>query len=350
MRRGDLRDCRVTTREVPDPDAGEALLEIDAFGLTSNNVTYAVLGDSLSYWDFFPAGGGWGRIPVWGFAEVRTSRHPSLAERTRVFGFCPPATHLIVRPDRIAGASFVDASPHRASLPPAYNSYALVDADRGYDSEREPQQMLLRPLFFLSFLLADFLDEIAAPAAVISSASSKAALGTGFLLARHGVKTTGLTSDANADFVREVGIYAQVASYRQIDALDVEPAVYVDISGDLEVRAAVHRHFGDALRNSIAVGQTHWEDASGPRRVLPGPEPVFFFAPDRIRTRTNDWGRRGLETRMEQVWRPFVEWTDGWLEIARGSGAGDVVAAYRQVLEGRCAPSVGHVLSLLSET
>jgi hypothetical protein len=53
---------------------------------------------------------------------------------------------------------------------------------------------------------------------------------------------------------------------------------------------------------------------------------------------------------MEQVWRPFVEWTDGWLEIARGSGAGDVVAAYRQVLEGRCAPSVGHVLSLLSET
>jgi hypothetical protein len=349
VRRADLHDCRFTASAVPEPHAGEALLEVDAFGLTSNNVTYAVLGDTLSYWDFFPGENGWGRIPVWGFAEVAASRHSALAEGTRVFGFLPPATHLVVQPDRVTDASFVDASPHRRGLPPAYNSYVLVEADQSYDPDREPQQMLLRPLFFLSFLLADFLVEIelaGARTAVISSASSKAALGTAFLLARHGVPATGLTSEANLDFTRRLDVYSRVASYREIDTLDVEPAVYVDISGNAEVRAAVHRRYGEDLRHSAAVGQTHWQGEAGGEPPLPGPQPMVFFAPDRIRQRTKDWGRDGLEARMAEAWRPFSHWTDGWLEIARGSGAARVEAGYREVLDGRCPPWIGHVLRL----
>ena len=352
VRRANLRDSRTTTATVPELDADEALLAIDGFGLTSNNVTYAALGDTLAYWDFFPADNGWGRIPVWGFATVHASRHPALAEGTRMFGFLPPATHLVVRPDRVTDASFVDASTHRANLPPAYNSYVLVEADPSYEPDREAEQMLLRPLFFLSFLLADFLTEAeleGARTVVVSSASSKAALGTAFLLAQHGVRTIGLTSEANLDFVDGLGIYGQVVLYREVENLELEPAVYADISGNHELRASVHRRYGETLRASLAVGQTHWGDAAGERPPLPGPEPVFFFAPDRIRKRTKDWGRDGLEARIAEAWGPFIDWTDGWLAVARGSGPGAVEAAYREVLGGRCAPWTGHVLSLQAD-
>ena len=33
---------------------GETRIRIDAFGLSANNVTYAVFGDLLRYWECFP--------------------------------------------------------------------------------------------------------------------------------------------------------------------------------------------------------------------------------------------------------------------------------------------------------
>ena len=65
---GDLRECRVAASELPELEPGQALLRVETFGLTANNITYAVLGEMMSYWDFFPAEDGWGRVPMWGFA------------------------------------------------------------------------------------------------------------------------------------------------------------------------------------------------------------------------------------------------------------------------------------------
>ncbi len=57
--------------------AGELLVKIDKFAYTSNNITYAVAGNMLGYWNFFPPKGEneneWGVIPVWGFADVVAS-------------------------------------------------------------------------------------------------------------------------------------------------------------------------------------------------------------------------------------------------------------------------------------
>ena len=55
---------------VPTIGDGEALLRVARVGMTANNVTYALTGDSLNYWAFFPAEAPWGRVPLWGFAEV----------------------------------------------------------------------------------------------------------------------------------------------------------------------------------------------------------------------------------------------------------------------------------------
>jgi hypothetical protein len=350
VKRDDLHTCRVEDGEIGELEPGQALLRIDSFGLTTNNITYAVFGEAMSYWDFFPAAEGWGRVPVWGFAEVESSGDSGLAEGARIFGYFPPSSRLVVRPERIDARGFVDGSPHRASLPSAYNSYLLVEGHPLYEQRFEDQQMLLWPLFFTSFLLDDFLggeDLFGAGTAVVSSASSKTALGTAFLLTqREGIEVVGLTSPGREGFVESRDVYDRVVAYPDVGSLPNAPAVYVDIAGDADVRAAVHGHYGDELRHSAVVGATHWDQLAGEDPApLPGPRPAFFFAPDHVRRRSAEWGQEGLDSRVADAWTPFVEWSTSWLEVVRGEGADAVEAAYLELLEGGADPSIGHVLS-----
>jgi hypothetical protein len=349
VKRDDLNECRFVEAAAPELESGQSLLAVRAFGLTSNNITYAVLGEAMSYWEFFPAEGGWGHVPVWGFADVVESEHQGLETGVRVFGYLPPSTHLVVTPDRVDARGFVDAAPHRSKLPGAYNSYFRADADPCYEERYEAQQMLLWPLFFTSFLLDDYLDDesfFGAGAVVISSASSRTASSAAFLIAgREAVDVIGLTSPRNVAFVERLGVYDRVVPYGEVASLPREPAVYLDVAGDAEVRAAVHRHYGEALAHDAAVGATHRDRMTTGPGELPGPAPAFFFAPDRVRKRAEDWGRERLNTRLAEAWRPYVEWTSGWLEVVHGSGPEAVERAYRELLDGRTDPAVGHILS-----
>src|SRR5438132_11347304 len=167
--------------------SGELLLRVDRFAFTANNITYGAVGEMIGYWRFFPAPEPWGRIPVWGFADVVRSRHEAVPSGERIYGYLPMSTHLVLQPDHVSGTSLVDAAAHRAGLPAVYNSYTRVAADPAYDPAREAETSLFRPLFTTSFLLADFLAEerfFGARSVVLSSASSKTALGLAFLLAR----------------------------------------------------------------------------------------------------------------------------------------------------------------------
>lgn len=349
VNRTDLHDCRVTERTNPDLAPGEVLLAVDAFGLTTNNITYAVFGAAMSYWEFFPAEDGWGRVPVWGFADVVDSEHDEIATGTRVYGYLPPSTHLVVAPGRVSARTFLDTSPHRAALPAAYNSYTRVTGDPAYTAAHEPEQMLLQPLFFTSFLLDDFLGEadmFGARAAVLSSASSKTALALAFLLSRReGVDVVGLTSPRSVEFVEGVGVYDRVVTYEDVASLPVVGSVYVDMAGDSEVRGAVHARLGNELAHSCAVGVTHREQM-GATADLPGPAPQFFFAPDRVGKRSRDWGADGLAERLGEAWTPFVDWSTGWLVVDRDHGPEAVTRVYLDLLEGRADPTVGHVLSM----
>lgn len=350
VKRDDLRECRIAESEPPGIDSGQALLRVDTFGLTANNVTYAVFGDAMSYWDFFPAEEGWGRVPMWGFAEVEQSDVEGVEPGTRLFGYLPSSSHLVVTPAAVGEDGFVDGSPHRAALPSAYHRYLPTGTDPFYRSETEAMQMLLRPLFFTSFLIDDQIaDEglIARGPILVSSASSKTAIAAAFLIARQAeVELVGLTSPGNLDFVTGLGIYDRTVAYDAIDSLDRGPATFVDFSGDGEGRLAVHSHYGDRLLRSIAVGMTHWEALRAGSRELPGPAPVFFFAPDRVTKRSSDWGRDGLRDNVTDAWHPFCEWAGGWLEPIPGEGFEAVRGAYLDVLEGRTDPAHAHVLTL----
>jgi NADPH:quinone reductase-like Zn-dependent oxidoreductase len=346
----DLHRCRVLDAPAPQPGEGQALLSVSAFGLSTNNITYAIFGEAMSYWGFFPAEEGWGRMPVWGFAEVSASQVAELALGTRVFGYLPPSSELLVTPARVDGHGFVDASPHRQALPAAYNGYTRVEADPVYDADHEDEQMLLRPLFFTSYLIDDFLAESAcfgAGTVVLSSASSKTSSALAFLLSRReDVEVVGLTSQRSAEFAAGLGVYDAIVAYDELASLPQGRAVYVDMAGDAPLRGAVHEHFGDELAHSAVVGATHRESMGEVPAGLPGPRPTFFFAPDRVARRIGDWGRDGFEARLAEAWRPYVEWTAGWLEVKHGSGGEALERAYLDLLDGRVDPRSADVLTL----
>jgi Protein of unknown function (DUF2855) len=354
VKRDDLRQCRVAESPAPELEPGQALLRVDSFGLTANNVTYGVMGEAMSYWSFFPAADNWGRIPMWGFAEVERSEADGVEVGTRIYGYLPPSSYLVVTPANADPSGFVDASPHRAELPSAYHRYLATDEDSFYRPDTEAIQMLLRPLFFTSFLIDDQLADEGLTGRgpiVLASASSKTGIAAAFMLAqRDGVELIGLTSPRNAEFVAGLGIYDSTVTYDDIESLERGPASFVDFAGDGAVRQAVHSHYGDELVHSMAVGVTHWEDVgaaalSGGER-LPGPQPAFFFAPTRVSKRAADWGRAGLEQRVADAWHPFCEWTGSWLETIPAEGFEGLRSAYLEVLEGRVAPSTAHVISL----
>jgi hypothetical protein len=350
VKRDDLRECRVADTAPPEIEDGQALLRVDTFGLTANNVTYAVFGEAMSYWDFFPAPDGWGRVPMWGFAEVERSAVDGVGPGTRLYGYLPSSSHLVVTPKAVGDDGFVDGSPHREALPSAYHRYLATTADRFYRADTEAVQMLLRPLFFTSFLIDDQLaDEGLTERGpiLIASASSKTAIAAAFMLAqREDVELIGLTSPRNVEFVEGLGIYDRTVAYDAIESIEPGPATFVDMAGDGTVRHAVHGHYGDRLVHSMAVGMTHWEALRAGSGELPGPAPQFFFAPNRVTQRAQDWGREGLESRVADAWHPFCDWVAGWLEPIPGEGFDAVRAAYLDVLEGRVEPARAHVLTL----
>ncbi len=343
--RSDL--SRTSLVEVPTPDLadGQVLLRVDRVGMTANNVTYAAFGEAMRYWDFFPAPAGWGRVPLWGFCEVEQSRAPGVEVGTRLYGYLPTSSHLVVEPGKLDGDSFRDASAHRQHLPSPYNGLTATTQDPAYDASLEDLQVLYRPLFMTSFMLADFLrdnDFFGAETVVLSSASSKTAYGTAFLL--EGVRTVGLTSVSNAGFVDSLGCYDEVLPYDTF-TLPTGPTVYVDVAGDAALRRRVHE---DAqLVHSVVVGAAHHGAAPDPSDVdLPGPRPAFFFAPDQMRKRYAEWGPDGVETEHAKAWARFAPVVQDWVDVTVGTGPEGLRSAWLEVLAGGVAPRTGHVVQL----
>lgn len=346
----DRRDLsRTTLVESPLPTLadGEALLRVDRVGITANNITYAVLGESFRYWEFFPASARgldpqWGLPPVWGFCEVEASTVPGVEPGQRLYGYLPPASHLVVRPGRVDGQGFRDVSPHRAELPSPYNAYRLTDGDPAYEAEREDLLVLFRPLFFTSFMLADHLVDhgfYGAEVVVMSSASSKTAYAAAFELGGKGVHVVGLTSAGNVEFTRGLGCYDAVLAYDDLSGIDRDrPTAYLDLSGRQQVRTGLRDLLGDNLVQDLAVGLT----SQSPNAMSAA---AVFFAPDQMRKRSQDWGRAGLDARFAEAWQRFSVTAENWVDVSVGYGPEALRDAWLDVLGGRTAPRTAHVLA-----
>lgn len=353
VRKGALDQTHGVTTELPQPDDladGQLLLATERLSLTANNVTYAVLGERMHYWRFFPASAeGWGVVPAWGHARVLVSKHAEIAVGERLYGYWPMASHALLQPGRVGRSSLADASPHRAGLPQVYQEYRRLGSEAG-DTHIEDLTALLHPLYATAWLLADFVADQSAFGArtiLLTSASSKTAMAAAIELAplrASGVERVGLTSPGRIDFVTASGLYDRVVAYPDTGSLAAdEPTVLLDFAGDAGLRGRIHAHCGAALRHSAAVGITHHE--AGSLEGAPGGvRPQIFFAPAQYAKRRQEWGS-AVDQKLAAGWQAFLARAHDWFEIRTAHGGDAIAAAWRDMLAGRTDARVGQMLS-----
>ncbi len=350
-----LQNTKIIEKSYPaELDENQVLFEIDFFSLTSNNITYGVIGEKIGYWQFFPTEDGYGIIPAWGFANVIQSTHPEVKLGQRFYGYYPMGSHLLVNPDKISANGFVDAKPHRRALPPIYNYYANIEVDPTISPDSEKLISIFRPLFATSFLIDDHLAKMEffkASQIVLTSASSKTAMALVCLLA-HRKKTEGLevniiglTSKSNMDFVNELGWYDQVLDYEEIDQLNSnQKHVVVDFTGNHQTQFDLQTALGDQLAYNCLVGLVDWQHMRGEQKLPKKGE--FFFAPTYAEKRQKEWGVAELNKRLGLSWLIFAQAVQPRIEIKDFSGPESLTELYSDMLMGKIDPSQGNVVSL----
>ena len=325
---------------------GSVVLDVEQFALTANNVTYALFGDTIGYWRFYPTSNdAFGRVPVWGFARVTNSGVSAIKAGSLWYGFLPMASSFRVDVGPVTSATFMAGEAHRRELPAAYNVYRAATPQNGFEQDSRIHDMVFRPLFLTAYLIADVLD-LRHPAlpALVSSASSKTALGLAAELARRGTRSCiGLTSSANVEFVRSLDVYSDVIAYDDITSVATADSVFVDIAGRDSVRSAVHEHLGDRLKASLAVGAAH-----GTVPVAPpsnGPAPELFFAPAVYTERTAALGAATFESAYQSGWLAFRQRAHDWLATRELIGLDAAADAWRTLVAGDVPPTEALVVT-----
>ena len=159
--RRDLAATRLLGEPLPTLAPGAVRLEVERLALTANTVTYALTGDLLGYWQFYPApDADWGRVPAMGWARIVESTRPELAVGSRYYGWWPMARFVDVDAEP-NGRGFRDVGAHREGHAPVYRQALDTAADPLHEPGRdaEDRHALLRGLFQTAFLADDALAE-----------------------------------------------------------------------------------------------------------------------------------------------------------------------------------------------
>lgn len=320
----------------------QVMLEVESFGFSANNITYAVFGDKMGYWGFFPAAEGWGKVPIWGFAKVTHSRHPDIQVGEKVFGYLPMASHLLITAGKVTQQGFFDVDERRKSISPVYDSYVRCATDPGYHADKEDWQLNYRPLFMTSFVLDDYVgDNLSSDTktVILTSASSKTAYGAGFLL-KHlkqergaSYKVVGMTSAANVEFTEKSACYDQVVSYDSLEQLDLNGEVWVlDFAGNKELLLNIQKSNPEQPAKLVFIGATDVEaQTDKPEGNLDG---ELFFAPSQVKKRTQEWGPQGFGMKYAQAWQAFSKHIEDLVETKEYEGAKAIAQLYVEGLNG----------------
>ncbi len=355
VNRKDFHQYKIVKQEAPTAAnlaAGQILVKVDQFAFTANNITYATVGEMVGYWNFFPVSDEWGIIPMWGFAEVIASNNEGIPIGERFYGYYPMGSHLIMSPTKVKPTNFMDGIAHRQALPPIYNNYINTKTDPGYSKKGEAIQSLFRPLFTTSFLIDDFMDDndfFGGTSIILTSASSKTAIGLAHLLAKRksdrSLTIIGLTSQGNMEFVEGLGYYDQVLSYDQVPQIgNNENSVIVDFSGNAQLQESLQGHLGSKLVYNCLVGMVDWTQRGGAGSAATNGK--FFFAPTQALKRNKEWGVEGFQQRVGMAWMGFTGQIGDWMTVKNSEGALELAALYLPMLDGKIDPKIGHIVKL----
>jgi len=333
----------------------EILLQVNNFALTANNITYAVLGEQLRYWQFFPPSDtnteSWGVIPVWGFATVIESKTNEVPVGERLFGYFPPASILKMKPVNVSKSVLFDGSAHRAELPTGYNIYRRVLAEENYDASMDRERMLLYPLHLTSFCIHDLLqdnDWHGAEQVIIVSASSKTSIGLAYACAAddNAPRTIGITSERNLVLVNSLGLYDSSITYDQLSSIDANKAtVIIDMSANGEVLGNLHTHLANNMRFCLNVGATHWEDTNL-SNGFNHERSEKFFVPQYIQQRLKEWGPAKFQQKTSGFIFQSALKSRKWLEMKEIDGLVGMADVYADVVAGNVRPEQGLIIEV----
>lgn len=344
--------------EVPAPTLsdGQVKLRIERFSFTANNITYAVLGDYLKYWSFFPAlntdgtdaSAEWGQIPVWGFASVIESNSDEVGTGERFFGYFPPAQECVMTPANVANGTFIDGSPHRAHLPAGYNIYRRAESiEPGSDFQADNERCILYPLFVTAYCIHDMLAEQGwhdAEQVFVLSASSKTSIGVAYAMQADdsAPASVGLTSAKNKAMVNDIGLYDSVNSYDDIGALDANTSsLIIDMSGNKAILSELHQHLGDNMKFTLSVGITHWAGINDQVEGINSARSEQFFAPGHIQEMIKRDGPKGFQDKSGQFIAQSALKTRDWLQCKELDGLGQLAPLYSKVCRGDIDANTG---------
>lgn len=337
-----LEETRVSTDVLKEPREGELILAVERFGLSSNNITYAQLGDrfGLGYWRPFPAEDGWGRVPAWGIARVLAG-DPTLAQvGDRFVGLVPMADRMRLRAVRTP-AGLRDTSAERSGMLPVYRDMRSVALDQGWREELLDVHLVLRPAYPPAALLDDELGRDGTRVVLLTSATSKTALMTARLLSRRGLDVTGLTSAAHLAAAVSTGAYSHVHSYDEVAALPVQPTVLLDVAGNPAVARAVHDRLGGDLIRHVGMGGTHHEAAAAasgtPAPLVPAPE--MFNTGARESELAEERGEHEVLVLEDAARDALLLWAASWMQVRTVTGAHEVEHEWRRLATGTSATS-----------
>ena len=345
------KDDLARTRWTDDPQGlrdGQVRVRVQTCALTANNVTYAVMGDRFGYWSYYPARDGWGRVPVWGYGEVRESCREDVEPGERLYGYWPMGQVATLTPGKVTPGRIAEGSAHRAGLPPIYNEYLRLG--RGAPDPAEAHRALFLPLAGTSYGLADWLDRqawMSAGRVICTSASSKTAIGTGLLIReRAGApRVLGLTSARNEAVTRRVGAYDEVTTYDALEDIDPSvPTVVIDMAGDGALSGRLHQHLGERLIHNAVVGAAH-PDAARRAPGMNDERTELFFMPGYAAERNAATDGRFGRDLMAAASRVADRARD-WMRLVEAGDEAGVADLWDRVRRGALAPDEGGVLRM----
>lgn len=138
------------------PVANSVRVKSHIISLSSNNMTYARMGDILNWWDAYPVPENspapynnreeWGIVPAWGYARILESTINELVPDSLLWGFWPASSHAIdlqLEANQDHPGQWFERSSARASLMTIYNVYQSISAT---DTNTKPENMHLPAL------------------------------------------------------------------------------------------------------------------------------------------------------------------------------------------------------------
>jgi len=204
--------------------------------------------------------------------------------------------------------------------------------------------------FPTSYLINNLLEEssfFSANQVIITSASSKTALGLAFLLKKnqkkYGKKIIGITSPKNQKFVEGSGYYDQTISYPDLDkALPKNDAVILDFNGNAELLLKFKVLLKEQLKHISLIGITDWNSSKSYDGI---PNTVPFSSGIQGQKLFQKQGLAKATQLVQQEQAEFTQSLQKLITLTYLNNSDNLASFYKKILNGNTNPQYGHLIS-----